>query len=200
MHPHLRILVFVSILGLITSGMLVGMDLLTRDRIAENQVFSLYSAVLSSNEHAHTTANFRDVFEENIVETEIEGITFFEDINSGNVSFIVEGGGVWGPIIALITLESDLRTIVTIKILYQEETPGLGGVIADPQYLEKYEGVVLNLEDPENGINITHNKTGADNEVDAITGGTRTSNSFETIFNSGYVEALELWLNQGGGN
>ncbi len=200
MNPQVRILVFVAIMGMITSGMLVAMDLLTRDRIEENQAFSLYSAVLNANNHAHTTANFRDVFEEYIVESEIDGITFFEDTESGNVSFVVEGGGVWGPIGALITLESDLKTIVSVRILFQEETPGLGGVIADPQYLEKYQGVALDIENPSSAIRITHNRTGNDNEVDAITGGTRTSNSFQTIFNTGYAAALEAWMNQGGEN
>ncbi len=195
MHPHLRMISFMVIMGLIVSGFLVGMDVLTRDRIERNRAFRLQSAVLTANGHSFTLGNFADVFEENIDTIETDEITFYVDQASGNISFLVEGGGVWGPISAVMTLEPDFRTIVAVRVLSQEETPGLGGVVAETDYLAKYVGVVL---DEEGGINITHSRTGADNEVDAITGGTRTSYEFQDMINATYAIARQAWAALGG--
>ncbi len=195
MHPHVKIISFMVVLGLIVSGFLVGMDLLTRDRIERNQAYRLQAAILAANDYDFTIGNFAEVFEANIDTIETDEITFYVDQDSGNISFVIEGGGVWGPITAVMTLEPDFRTIVAMRVLSQEETPGLGGVVAEADYLAKYVGVIL---DPETGINITHNPTGADNEVDAITGGTRTSASFEWMINQRYQTAKQVWEDRGG--
>ena len=193
MNQYVRMFIFVLILGGITSILLLGMDALTAERIEANQNANLYAAILNSNDVEFTFGNINEVFEESITVKEADGLTFYIHGTSGNVSFVFLGGGVWGPIEGVLTLQSDFETIVAMKILQQEETPGLGGIIADPNYLAKYEGVSMVPE-----IEITHSNQGQDNQVDAITGGTRTSASVEIILNNAYADHLAAWQNISG--
>jgi Na+-transporting NADH:ubiquinone oxidoreductase subunit C len=127
------------------------------------------------------------LFDENIEIKEVGDFTFYVEKNSGRVSYQFSGGGVWGPIIGIITLESDKETIRQIRIMQQEETPGLGGVVADLKYLAKYVGIMIV---PKIEVNIPDSATNKPNEVDSITGATRTSKAFEQILNDSYAERL----------
>jgi Na+-transporting NADH:ubiquinone oxidoreductase subunit C len=165
------------------------MDLLTKDRIIANEEALLKSAVLNANSVSFTFTNIHDVFAEEVEIIESEGLTLYLHKESGNVSYVFEGGGVWGPIIGMITLAPDFETIVQITILQQEETPGLGGIVADPLYLANFVGIKM-VPTIEIRKDPAPNKV---NEVDAITGATRTSSSFEIILNDNYSLYLDAW-------
>ena len=82
----------------------------------------------------------------------------------------------------------DLRTIKGINIVQQEETPGLGGRIAEKDYLAKFKGKILSP-----GIKIMPvGKAVNENEVDGITGATMTSEAFEELVNSQSRKYLSL--------
>ncbi|MDO9628688.1 MAG: FMN-binding protein [Acholeplasmataceae bacterium] len=189
MNQNIRMIFFVIVLGTITSILLIGMDILTKDRIIANEEALLKSAVLSANQVSYSFTNIHDVFAEEIEVITSEGLTLYYHKDSGNISYVFEGGGVWGPIIGMITLQSDFETIVAISILQQEETPGLGGIVADPLYLAKFVGIKM-VPTIEIRKDPAPNK---ENEVDAITGATRTSSSFERILNDNYVLHLDAW-------
>lgn len=189
MNQNIKMIFFVIILGAITSVLLIGMDLITKDRIIANEEALLKSAVLNANEVSYSFTNIHDIFAEEVEVVESKGLTLYIHTASGNVSYVFEGGGVWGPIIGMITLAPDFETIVQITILQQEETPGLGGIVADPLYLANFVGIVMV---PTIEIN-KDPATNKPNEVDAITGATRTSSSFETILNDNYVLYLDAW-------
>lgn len=194
MNKTKQMLVFVLAMGLITSFLLVSVSLLTRERILANQQAALQSAILQANGISFTAGEVNDIFNDTIEVIELEDdseniLVFFRHPASGNVSFQFEGGGVWGPIIGVITLEDDFKTIVEITILEQEETPGLGGIITERAYLNKYVGAYLSAS-----ITISHDSVPGDpNYVDAITGGTRTSERFEIILRTAYERRADLW-------
>jgi Na+-transporting NADH:ubiquinone oxidoreductase subunit C len=94
---------------------------------------------------------------------------------------------VWGPIVGVLTLESDFVTIANVAILQQEETPGLGGRITELTYLAKYQGVRFNPD-----VIVTKQTPSADNEVDAITGATGTSTRFQIILNDTHAKLFPL--------
>ena len=71
--------------------------------------------------------------------------------------------------------------------MQQEETPGLGGVVADLKYLAKYVGIMIV---PQIEVNIPDSAANKPNEVDSITGATRTSKAFEQILNDNYAERV----------
>lgn len=193
MKQNLKLLVFVLILGILTSGLLVGVDALTRDRIIQNQAAQLKSAILDANEISYNFGNIHDVFAEEIEVITVGELTFYEAKESKNVSYEYTGGGVWGPISGVITLDADFETIVAIKVLNQQETPGLGGIIAEAKYLANFVGIKMV---PSLQIN-KDSSTNLPNEVDAITGATRTSESFEIIMNDNYAIYKAAWESRG---
>jgi Na+-transporting NADH:ubiquinone oxidoreductase subunit C len=109
----------------------------------------------------------------------------------------MSGSGVWGPIIAIITFEPDFKTISRVRVTQQEETPGLGGVVASIPYQTKYEGVVLSNVAPYIDVAKPTDQKGLANEVDSITGATRTSYAFEIIINEAYEKHLAAWKGLG---
>lgn len=205
MNKYVRMLSFVAILGAVSSGLLVGAQLLTGDRITANADALLKSEILNAHEVDYNFTNIHDVFAENTTVYTYDttynevtlALTFWEDNTSGRVTFQFGptfGGGVWGPIIGLLSLESDFATIVRIAILQQEETPGLGGVVATRTYLDQFVGKTI-----DEGLEIIKGLdplTAADNEVPAITGATRTSTQFDIILNNAYEAHLDAWTNK----
>lgn len=192
MKDYIKMLIFVFVLGAVTSTLLLTMDYLTKDRIEKNKEAALMSAILDAYEIPYSFNNVFVVFGDNVVTYELNGYTFYENIATKEVSYLFEGSAVWGPLVGIVTLEADFRTIVKISILEQEETPGLGGVIAEEQYLETFEGIILSESAPY--IMLRHGSgENLPNEVDAITGGTRTSEAFERIFNDYYETVKPIW-------
>jgi Na+-transporting NADH:ubiquinone oxidoreductase subunit C len=191
MNQYVKMLVFVLFLAAGTSGILLGMEELTADRIEANQEIELQQTILDAYDISYTTTNINEVFQSSVDVIEENGLTLYVDKNSGYISFEFNGCGVWGPIIGVLTLESDYETIKTVAVLQQEETPGLGGVVASPQYLEAFEGILMT---PELMIE-KDTSTNDPNEVDSITGATRTSDAFELILNNAYNAHLSMWQN-----
>lgn len=200
MKEYLRMIVFVLIMGILTSGLLVGMDALTAERIAENESADIKTTIMDAYDIAYTTTNLHEVFASSVDVITSGDFTFYVDRVSGSVSFEFIGGGVWGPISGIITLKSDFVTIQSIAVLDQEETPGLGGRIAEPDILGRFVDIVLDLDGAEysnGGVRFLEiNKdtaANAANEIDSIAGATRTSDRFEIIFNTTYEAAKAAW-------
>ncbi|MFI3303183.1 MAG: NADH:ubiquinone reductase (Na(+)-transporting) subunit C [Rikenellaceae bacterium] len=94
----------------------------------------------------------------------------------GRVVIPVAGTGLWGAIWGYVALEGDMDTISGIVIDHAGETPGLGAEIANPKHQSMYVG--KKLFENGNFVSISLIKGGAKDpkhEVDAITGGTKTS-------------------------
>lgn len=193
MSNNLKMIVFVLVLGTITSLLLLGMDLLTKDRIIANEQALLKSSILDGFGISYNFSNIHDVFDEKVViDDSVEGYVFYIDPATNFVTFEFKGDGVWGPILGVITLKDDFQTIVRITILEQQETPGLGGVVAERNYLNKFVDKVMN-------IRLTKTPTNPDNDVDVITGGTRTSERFDALLNQAYDLHKAAWESRIGG-
>lgn len=188
MNQNLKMMIFVVILGLVTSALLLGANALTEDRIELNKEAKLKSAILDGFDIEYNFTNIHDVFDDSVTILEEDGYTFYVNDLTGSVAYRFEGSGLWGPIIGILTLESDFETIVRITILEQEETPGLGGVVAERPYLDNYVGVKMTPS-----IDVTKEGATEPNQVDAITGATGTSNAFEGILNDNYDEYSAAW-------
>jgi len=211
MNANLKMIVFVLVLGIFTSGLLVGMDSLTKDRIEANKSIDIQTTVLMGNGFSNTdftVANINEFFNQEIdtvtIESNGETYTFYVGKTTGYITYRFIGGGVWGDIIGMITFEADFETIVKITILEQQETPGLGGVVAEAPYLAQFVGKIFDSTNvtypaPDETlikyleINKDNNPTNKANEVDTIAGATRTSKSFEFLLNQNYQVHKALW-------
>jgi Na+-transporting NADH:ubiquinone oxidoreductase subunit C len=123
------------------------------------------------------------------VPNELE-LNYFTDAD-GNERIAVpfSGPGLWGPVRGFLSLESDMRTVRGITFHEQEETPGLGGEIAakcshaegddrqkcGAKFRHQFEGKKIVGADGKLGILMMRGDASAQNEVDAITGATMTS-------------------------
>jgi Na+-transporting NADH:ubiquinone oxidoreductase subunit C len=100
----------------------------------------------------------------------------------------VRGNGLWGPIWGYLSFREDLVTIAGANFDHSSETPGLGAEIADPPFQRQFVGkrifdesgdfkpvVVMRGGAPEGDLHA----------VDAISGGTITSNGVTAMLRNG---------------
>lgn len=100
------------------------------------------------------------------------------------------GAGLWGPVWGYIAIEDDFETIYGAVFDHKGETPGLGAEIANAPFYNQFVGKKLSKEGEFKSISIVKGGGQADNPngVDAISGGTITSQSLE--------QAIAMWLNE----
>ena len=103
--------------------------------------------------------------------------------NDGSVVVPLYGAGLWGPIWGYVALAADMNTVKGIVLDHSGETPGLGAEITTAKHQAMYVGKTVFEGDELVGI--TLKKGGADknnpHEVDAITGGTKTSDGVSAM-------------------
>ncbi len=89
------------------------------------------------------------------------------------------GRGYSAPIEGFVGLDPDLTRVRGMTVTYQAETPGLGGQVGSERFLAQFRGKRVD------GLRLVRGrKASADNEVDAITGATFTSNKLQTILDA----------------
>jgi Na+-transporting NADH:ubiquinone oxidoreductase subunit C len=182
MKSKLSMILFVLILGSSLTTALVSVDYYTKEPIARNKRRKLQKGILSSLNIEYGENDPNEIFSAN-VETIItkgdEAKKFYRSKTSGDIAFEFHGMGLWGPISGTIALSPDLQQIQGLSITHQEETPGLGGRIAEGEFLNRFEGKKVAA-----GIAIlSPGKAKAENEVDGITGATLSCKAFEAILN-----------------
>lgn len=96
----------------------------------------------------------------------------------------ISGSGLWSEIRLLVALTPDGGSIHGLAVVEQGETPGLGGRITEPEFLEKFAGLELGQAPEYVGI-VAYETPDAPNEIDAISGATQTSKAVEAILNEG---------------
>ncbi len=102
---------------------------------------------------------------------------------SNGVVVPIYGAGLWGPIWGYIALDTDMDTVKGIVLDHKGETPGLGAEITTAKHQAQYVG--KSVYEGNEIVGITLKKGGADksnpHEVDAITGGTKTSDGVSAM-------------------
>jgi len=185
----LRVIIFVLVMGTVSGGLLLGVNLSTAYLIAKNDELKLKSSVLDALEISYDKNSVIKIFDAQ-VKTVNKGIYTFYSALDGSTAFEFRGPGLWGPISGIISLEKDLKTIRKIKITYQEETPGLGSRIADQDYLKQFK----NKEVLPRLVFVAEGRSKQRYEVDAITGATGSSRALERLINDNvqkYLSALK---------
>lgn len=101
----------------------------------------------------------------------------------------LNGNGLWGPIWGYIALGKDLSVVGAI-FDHKGETPGLGGEIATDNFAQRFIGKEW-IDQP---IVLKKNADkGNTHEVDAISGGTMTSNGVTEMLAKAFEEYSELF-------
>ncbi len=169
---------------LITSGLY----LMTLDRAIANELSFTRRAILDAGglEYTPTTEGIEKAYKEKIqVE---DGGTYYTAESSEGKRYILpmQGPGLWGTIAIMVGLEEDLTTFSGLAIVSQNETPGLGARIEEPWFTAQFEG----KKSPFTLVN--EGTAEKPNEVDAITGATRTSEYFRNLANRAATDAKRI--------
>ena len=120
---------------------------------------------------------------QSVKDTRAEGKFPIFKAADGSVVVPLYGAGLWGPIWGYVALASDMNTIKGIVLDHAGETPGLGAEITTAKHQAMYVGKTV--FEGEELVGITLKKGGADknnlHQVDAITGGTKTSDGVSAM-------------------
>ena len=99
----------------------------------------------------------------------------------------IYGAGLWGPIWGYVSVNSDGSTIYGAFFSHQGETPGLGAEIAKTDFSDQFRDKHLYKENEFKSVSVLKKGqkplTGED-YVDAITGGTITSQGVQSMLKS----------------
>ena len=100
----------------------------------------------------------------------------------------VTGRGLWGGLWGYIALNEDCKTVFGAYMSHASETAGLGALLVEPWFQERFLGKKL-FKDGSNDGALTVVKAGAvkeaDFEVDGLTGATLTTNGIAAMVQEG---------------
>ena len=158
----------------------LGYDAVTtnyEDVVAEAALLDAAGAVVEND-----TQKVFDALQ-SVKDTRAEGKFPIFKATDGSVVVPLYGAGLWGPIWGYVALASDMNTVKGIVLDHSGETPGLGAEITTAKHQAMYVG--KSVFEGEEFVGITLKKGGADknnpHEVDAITGGTKTSDGVSAM-------------------
>lgn len=141
--------------------------------------------------------NLAEVFEKK------EAMPVFEADIDGKIIYVVPvtGKGLWGPVWGYLALNADCNTVEGAVFDHKGETPGLGAEISLPQFQNQFIGKQFFENGKFTSINLTKgsgSSTGNPYAVDAISGGTLTSNGVRDMLKNclgDYVPFFEKMQN-----
>lgn len=169
--PLLFMFITTTLCILLTSGLY----LLTQDRAQANELSFTRRAILEAGDldFTNTTEGIESAYHQ-LIEEQVGYYTARGDFGTRYI-IPLEGPGLWGTISIMVGLQEDLQTFTGVAIVSQNETPGLGGRIEEAWFTAQFKGKRAPMVLVEEGT------SSLANEIDAITGATRTSEYFKNL-------------------
>lgn len=149
-----------------------------------------------------------DIFSRNVRVMTNDTLVLYERVSETNltgdpiaVAVPIHGMGLWGPIHGVLALEPDLKTVRGLRFYRQEETPGLGGEIDKPDFIDRFVGktIVSGKGDPDFRV-VRKGAPLDNNSVDGITGATMTCDRVQDILRNAAVQVAAERSRRHGGN
>lgn len=121
----------------------------------------------------------------NVAQDGQEPLTLYLYEKEGQSGYVIPttGNGLWGKVYANVALADDLNTITGITFSHDSETPGLGAEITSDAFCNQFIGKQI-LDNSGNVVSVTvvkHADPSDPHQVDAISGGTMTSNGVSAM-------------------
>lgn len=183
-----RMVLFLLIVTTVCTLLLAGAQMAY---VKASHVFNLrlYATILEMMAIPAEEEQLEAVFTANFETIEHGSKTYYRStsVRAGTLVFTAEGAGLWSHIEILLAVAPDGQTISGMRVLSQAETPGLGGRIAEREFQDRFVGVRARP-----AIELVKVAM-ADNQVDAVSGATRTSSALEAIINRGLDKMVEAF-------
>lgn len=178
MIKKIKSILFILLLSALSTFSLLYFESITTDKIKFNNEIRLKTSMLLLLDIISAKDEVNSLFDKNIKSININNKKIYSTIDE---KYIVQFNdiGLWGKINGLILLKNDMKTIERVRIISHEETPGIGSKISDVNYLENYKNAVI---DPKL-ILCVRNKAIKNNEIDAISGATFSSEALLNAIN-----------------
>jgi Na+-transporting NADH:ubiquinone oxidoreductase subunit C len=174
------------------------MHLVTRPIVALNEEVFLKRAVLTAAglEVPASSAEAKALFDGRIEQLPAQGtdasaaepvyrVTAGAGATAGWV-ITRTGPGLWGDITAVVGFAADREHLAGLEFLRQSETPGLGARIGERWFKQQFRG----KRGPFTAV--AEGEPTTENEFDAITGATFTSNAVRDLVNAAVAAAARL--------
>ncbi len=184
---RVRMVVVLTVIALVSGGVLALTYLVSSPAIQANQAESLRRSIY---EVVSGVSKYQ--------EKSRDGMTYFECRDAAGklagYALPAEGNGYQGTIRLMIGVSADLATITGLEVLEQVETPGLGGRIGEKAFQDQFRG--LPTQPPITYVK--NKKPQGPAEIQAITGATISTRSTVAIVNRKLEEARRVLAGAGG--
>ncbi len=180
-------LVFISVTTVIYT--------LTQDTIKINETLVLKRAILAGAGFSvpSSSSEIESLYQKTVSEArdDKDNILYYiitepDSLKLMGYVIVHTGSGLWGEITAAIGIDSDLEIITGIKIIDQNETPGLGGKITEAWFESQFQGKIAPLS------LVPEGEPAGKNQFQAITGASYSSNAIKVIVNETLQKAPNL--------
>jgi Na+-transporting NADH:ubiquinone oxidoreductase subunit C len=157
----------------------------------DGNVANSYTEASMQNSEAFSLDMKKELYKKSKGEDYKLPIYIIEKDSKKTYIFPMMGVGLWGPVWGNLALSSDLNTIVGVTFGHKGETPGLGAEITTKAFTDQFIGKeIFNTDGKFTSILVV--KGGAatlpqnmqNHAVDAISGGTITSNGVGDMINN----------------
>lgn len=181
------IVIFTFIVTFVMAVMLAMAHTSTIEQVELNELERRKSTVLAAIGKDSESMGTEEIFEaygnlEQIAEGG-SGLYIYDGSDEPIIARQFSGPGVWGDIVAVVSVNADVTRIIGVEILDQNETPGLGGRVTSEEFLTQLRGERIGPD----GIRVIIRGPGdADKEnaqIDGITGASGTTRAFDAMLN-----------------
>lgn len=209
-NKNLYTIVYATILVIVVAVILALASSLLKERQERNVEIERKQMVLRSV-HLAGDANTVDdkdsyieqeyakyITDTSIIENGKKLILYICKLDNNKKQYIIplQGSGLWGPVWGYISLNDDYNTIAGAVFDHKGETPGLGAEITTPAFYNQFtnkqifdnNGKYVSVQVVKGGA-----APGSKHQVDAISGGTITSDAIEEMIYRNINEYLNFF-------
>ena len=176
------IFIYSAVLVVVAALILTVVSVSLKPMQTKNQQAEQKQMILKTIGVEATRENADKLYAEHI--TEADGYYNF----AGGIVIPLHGTGLWGPIWGYLALDST-STVIGAVFDHKGETPGLGGEIATDKFAERFIGKKMDTQPIHLAKNADKNNP---YEVDAISGGTMTSNGVTAMLQKAYEDYSKM--------
>ena len=182
------ILVYSAVLVVIVALILTVVSVSLSPLQERNRQLEQKQMILKTIGVASTPDDAERLYASHIEECEEGGVPYYRF--EGGYVIPMEGNGLWGPIWGYIAIDEE-GTVMGAVFDHKGETPGLGGEIASDRFAERFVGKSMR----ESPICLKkHADPSSPYEVDAISGGTMTSQGVTAMLEKTYNRYYTLFF------
>lgn len=180
---ELKMMIFLVVIFTVCSSLLaLGRYAYEKASVIFNR--RLYVEIMDLYNLPYTEEGIDEEFSKVFETVETGGKTYYVSKTDSpkTIGFTSEGPGLWSTIEVFISVKILEDELLGIKVLSQGETPGLGARIAEKQFLDNFSGLYIKPS-----VEIVKFALSS-NQVDTISGATKTSSALEKIINNAIWE------------